>query len=379
MQRHRHRQENPTTCAQPAQTLPTARAPQLQAQIPQSPAASRQLQAPPQWGAGSSNDHLREMSFPFTNHQQETPLWPMASFPTYDPTSGWRPNLAASCQDVFAGTDTRATQVCELCRPGEGTKLCPAYRALANQGHDHKKTTHVRNLCANIKCKTKLCTLHLMRNDRNANDQRLKCCPECSTCRAHCTACGQPGVDTHSHTYKETNGKTYWRRDTTLWPCRPSIGCYNYLCRRCGAAMDGCQIHHRKDSCDVWRDTWGDRCWNGQIGLWATTIRFTAAQAALAETFLQGQQQQLQAQIAITDGGAASPDTPQPTATAPAANNVDPAGVATIPQGSRAAGAIARLMQQQQQAVIADDHVRLRQAIYNTLYVHSCYRHRTLR
>ena len=57
--------------------------------------------------------------------------------------------------------------------------------------------------------------------------------------------------------------------------------------------MDGCQIHRRKDSCDVWRDTWGDRCWSGQIGLWAATVPFSPEQAAFVDVFLQGQQQQL--------------------------------------------------------------------------------------
>lgn len=159
----------------------------------------------------------------------------------------------------------------------------------------------------------------------------------------------------------------YRPRDTTLWPCRPSIECYNYLCRRCGAAMDGCQIHRRKDSCDIWRDTWGERCGGDQCGPWADTAPFSPEQAAFIDDFLKGQQRQLQAQLAIADAGAATPDTPQQGATNPTTNVADTTDIVTMPQGSRASEAVMRLLQQQQQVATAEDLAKLQQAIYDTL------------
>lgn len=108
VQLHHHRRENPTLDLQPALeplTVQPQHGRQPFAQI--QPQAPPTLQAPPPpppqqppaqryWGRGSSNDHLYDMPFPFTNHQQELPIWPVVSFPTHDPVTGWRPSLAVA-------------------------------------------------------------------------------------------------------------------------------------------------------------------------------------------------------------------------------------------------------------------------------------------
>lgn len=183
--------------AAPGSQLPTAQTqPQLQ---PQAPAPS--LQPPPlrKWGRGSSNDHLCEMPLPFTNHQQQLPIWPVVSYPACNPSTGYRPNLAVASTDVPPDTNVTALQVCQVCLDDDPARICPAFRPLHNQGVDYSRTTHVRNQCSNIACRKRLCGIHIHPNDRDANDCRLKFSLECSAYRAHCTACGQLGIDTYSH------------------------------------------------------------------------------------------------------------------------------------------------------------------------------------
>ena len=87
---------------------------------------------------------------------------------------------------------------------------------------------------------------------------------------------------------RETNGKTYHRnREESLWPC--GKGCYNLLCRKCGATQDGCDLHRRQFACSIWFSHWGCRRFEGPLGDQASEAELSPEQLA----YLQAHQQPL--------------------------------------------------------------------------------------
>ena len=149
------------------------------------------------------------LGFPFSNPQSHPPAWITTSFPTVNPATGIRPNMAVVSVDepIYGGIDSESMQICSECDEDEATQICPAYRCLGNQGSDHRWYTHVQNRCCHITCKKPLCGVRLLPNSRDSHDTRLRFCGECIQGRARCTVCGTQGGDAYYNTNKETNGK----------------------------------------------------------------------------------------------------------------------------------------------------------------------------
>ena len=172
-------------------------------------------------------------------------------------------------------------QCCQDCGSAEATRYCPVYRCLKNQGCDHSGQSFVKNKCAHKPCGKPLCEQHLCPAGRSNRDTRLRFCEDCAKGRAHSTGCGVGGIDIYSQMNKETHGKgPYQHKAISLWPCRPSEGCFNTLCRKCGAAYDGCSLHQRQHPCSMWYEHWGPRYWGGHLGGEARLVKLTALQLA---------------------------------------------------------------------------------------------------
>ena len=220
---------------------------------------------------------------------------------------------AAACDRP--NPDLRAKQCCKECGPDSITRWCPQFRLLSNQGRDHGEWSYVANQCANTDCRVPLCDDHLCPAGRAFADTRLRFCSECHKARAHCTTCGIGGVDAYSSTNQETAGKgRFVPKDLSLWPCNPAPGCFNYLCRKCGASHDGCSLHQRLFNCAKWYEHWGARNWDGLLGRYATSTTLTPEREAYM-------QQQL---LAICDDPRANPATEAAMPNAAAQGGVTP-------------------------------------------------------
>ena len=173
-----------------------------------------------------------------------------------------------------------------MCDADAGTRTCPMYRCLKNQGKSHRDESHVTNVCCNSGCRKPLCGHHLYPNDRGSDDTRLKFCEQCIRQSAHCTQCGFSGIDEAYNTNQETNGKHHHaRRELSPWFC--GGGCHNLVCSRCGTANDGCQIHARTWPAIVWYSHWQPRRYQGRLFKQAPMLHLTPTQAATWQNYQQ--------------------------------------------------------------------------------------------
>ena len=182
-------------------------------------------------GAGSSNDHMNLLGSPFVNPQIPANHWREVNYPTWTLSPDTGPTCALRPQ-TFGVTLTSkrisAARIATTTRPLVGARCT----GLRNQGPDHLKESHVRNICAHKPCSKSLCDRRLCPGGRSNADTRLRFCEDCATERARCTGCGVGGIDMYSHINKEAHGKRPYNHEAiSLWPCRPGEGCHNYLCR----------------------------------------------------------------------------------------------------------------------------------------------------
>ena len=206
------------------------------------------------------------MGSPYVNPQIAPSQYQAVSFPIHNPATGVRPAIRTTSEDQqISAHEAAAMQDCSECDQHSTTRRCPRYRKLGNQGGKHRNSTYVTNTCCNAGCHRPLCGLHMHPHTRDTDDMRLKFCSEYIKMRPRCTSCGGVGIDKWYNKNKENNGKTYHRnREESLWPC--GKGCYNLLCRKCGATQDGCDLHRRQFGCSIWYSHWAYRRFEGPLG-----------------------------------------------------------------------------------------------------------------
>ena len=137
------------------------------------------------------------LRLPFQNLQIPQNQVARINYPIFSPATGYSPKMRTESDDIkwLSDADMTAIQICIECDRNDGTRFCPKFRCLKNQGKQHREQGWVANICCNIGCKKTLCGHHLLPKDKGSAEMRLKFCDDCARKRAHCCQCGLFGID----------------------------------------------------------------------------------------------------------------------------------------------------------------------------------------